>query len=160
MVDIDRSRSYPIFPVVFGVRFCLIPGADGYVAGSDGTVWSCRTKGGSKLRYSLCWHRLRPAISRQGYRKVRIEIGGRKRFVKVSRLILFSFVGFCPPEMEACHNNGKRRDDRLENLRWDSQFSNTMDRERHRHQRRYRRLMAKLRGRETTIRRLLSEQKG
>jgi hypothetical protein len=49
----------------------------------------------------------------------------------VHRLVLEAFVGPCPAGMEACHNNGVRTDNRLENLRWDTRSANCRDRIRH-----------------------------
>jgi hypothetical protein len=51
--------------------------------------------------------------------------------VYVHRLVLEAFVGPCPPGMEACHNNGIRDDNRLENLRWDTRVNNHADKHKH-----------------------------
>ena len=51
--------------------------------------------------------------------------------VSVHRLVLLAFVGPCPPGMEACHGNGIPTDNRLENLRWDTQSANMLDRVAH-----------------------------
>lgn len=47
------------------------------------------------------------------------------------RLVLEAFVGPCPDGMEACHNNGDRTDNRIENLRWDTAKANQADRKKH-----------------------------
>lgn len=56
---------------------------------------------------------------------------GRREQILVHRLVLLSFLG--EPELgkEACHNNGIRHDNRLENLRWDSRKSNHADKKEH-----------------------------
>lgn len=41
--------------------------------------------------------------------------------------MLLAFRGKCPEGFEACHNNGIRTDNRLENLRWDSKSGNMAD---------------------------------
>jgi hypothetical protein len=41
--------------------------------------------------------------------------------------VLEAFVGPRPLNHKACHNNGKSKDNRLENLRWDTQSSNIKD---------------------------------
>jgi hypothetical protein len=45
--------------------------------------------------------------------------------------VLEAFVGPCPEGMQACHNNGNRLDNRLENLRWDTPSANQKDRIHH-----------------------------
>lgn len=51
---------------------------------------------------------------------------------RVHVLVLETFVGPRPAGMEACHNNGDPRDNRLSNLRWDSRAANREDAIRHR----------------------------
>jgi len=45
----------------------------------------------------------------------------------IHRLVLETFVDKCPTGMEACHNNGIRTDNRIENLRWDTHENNLKD---------------------------------
>lgn len=59
-----------------------------------------------------------------GYWKVMLS---KTKRVRVHRLVLETFVGPCPDRMEACHNNGDRKDNRVENLRWDSRKNNHAD---------------------------------
>lgn len=49
----------------------------------------------------------------------------------VHRLVLEAFVGPCPEGMQACHNNGIRDDNRVENLRWDTPKGNSLDKAKH-----------------------------
>jgi hypothetical protein len=51
---------------------------------------------------------------------------------KVHHLILEAFVGPRPEGLKACHNNGDGHDNRLDNLRWDTQANNIADMHRHR----------------------------
>src|SRR4051794_9067393 len=53
---------------------------------------------------------------------------GRRKNVRVQRLVLEAFVGPCPPGMEACHNDDVSLDCRLQNLRWDTRQANIADR--------------------------------
>jgi NUMOD4 motif-containing protein/HNH endonuclease len=53
---------------------------------------------------------------------------------RVHRLVLEAFVSFCPDGMECCHNNGNGKDNRLENLRWDTKLSNNRDKIKHKTQ--------------------------
>jgi hypothetical protein len=106
-----------------------IPGFPGYRVGDDGTVWSCRKKHGVKP-----WRLLKPQLHTGGYmvaclRKERKQ--GKTYRVYVHRLVLETFVGPCPPGMVACHGNDDPWDNRLSNLRWDTQVSNYADSLRH-----------------------------
>lgn len=50
---------------------------------------------------------------------------------KVHHLVLEAFVGPRPPGLVACHGPGGRLDNRLSNLRWDTQRSNVYDMREH-----------------------------
>jgi hypothetical protein len=45
----------------------------------------------------------------------------------IHRIVLESFVGFCPTNMEGCHKDGNRANNRLDNLRWDTHKNNFLD---------------------------------
>ena len=70
-----------------------------------------------------------------GYRVVGLsggEKGNRKRVMRhVHRLVLENHGGPRPEGMECAHNNGKRDDNRLSNLRWATQKDNIADKKRH-----------------------------
>lgn len=47
---------------------------------------------------------------------------------RLHTLVLEAFVGPRPmPDMDACHNNGDKDDNRVENLRWDTKSANAQD---------------------------------
>jgi hypothetical protein len=74
------------------------------------------------------------ALSRKsiGYAQVRISDGrGGVKSALVHRLVLEAFVGPCPAGLLACHNDGDGFNNRLDNLRWDTQQSNQLDRRKH-----------------------------
>lgn len=52
---------------------------------------------------------------------------GRNRKAKINVLVLEAFVGPRPENLKSCHNNGNSEDNRLINLRWDTQQSNIQD---------------------------------
>ena len=70
---------------------------------------------------------LNPAKNHDGY--LRLRIGGKFKFAHI--IVLESFICPKPNGMQACHNNGKPYDNRLENLRWDTPKNNVQDRKKH-----------------------------
>jgi len=46
----------------------------------------------------------------------------------IHRLVLETFVGPCPPGMQACHNDSNPGNNRTDNLRWDTPIGNSIDR--------------------------------
>lgn len=66
--------------------------------------------------------------SRGGYMYITLCGGGRIRpNAKVHHLVLEAFVGPRPPGTEGCHRNDVSDDNRLVNLRWDTQEANIRD---------------------------------
>lgn len=61
------------------------------------------------------------------------EVSGswKQRLHYVHRLVLEAFRGPCPAGMESCHNDGNPTNNRLNNLRWDTDKSNQADRLKH-----------------------------
>ena len=71
-------------------------------------------------------------ILKKGTGYVAVTIRGKKREqIAIHTLVLEAFVGPRPAGYQACHENGKRDDPRLENLRWDTVKANHADRDRH-----------------------------
>lgn len=66
-----------------------------------------------------------------GYVRVNLSYGGTTRTHLVHRLVAEAFHGPAPDGMDACHNNGRRDDNRPENLRWDTRAGNHADKLRH-----------------------------
>jgi len=60
-----------------------------------------------------------------------INRDGRPRRVLVHRLVLLAFVGEPPAGHVACHNDGDCTNNRLSNLRWDTERENQLDIVRH-----------------------------
>lgn len=97
-----------------------IPGFPKYKITRGGEVWSIR---GKKF--------LIQKVTMYGYREITLCKHGKKHSKKVHRLVLETFIGPCPKGMQACHNNGVKQDNRLENLRWDTGKNNELDKVRH-----------------------------
>ena len=67
-----------------------------------------------------------------GYKTVTLKAKGRRQETPtVHRLVMEAFVGPRPDGMNVCHNNGDPTDNRLGNLRYDTQSENMSDRRRH-----------------------------
>lgn len=95
-----------------------------YEVDTNGDIW--RGKRGKSIK-------LNPHKSKQGYVFVSLYKEGVKRAVtmRLHQIVLQTFIGKCPIGMQACHNNGVRDDNRLENLRWDTPKNNNADKRLH-----------------------------
>jgi len=49
----------------------------------------------------------------------------------VHRFVLELATGICPEDLDACHNDGNRLNNSIDNLRWDTRKSNFADMEAH-----------------------------
>lgn len=90
-----------------------VPEWDHYLVSNIGSVYNSRTK---KM--------LAPDTNG------RVCLSDKKsgcRAINVGNLVLEAFVGLCPDEMECCHNDDNRTNNRLDNLRWDTHQSNLID---------------------------------
>lgn len=110
-------------------RWAPVPGFDSYEVSSAGEVRSVQRVDACGRHWPSVAKKIWP--SEKGYLKVGLCAGGRTRSMKVHRLVLEAFVGPCPDGMMGCHNDGDRRNNRLENLRWATAGENMADREAH-----------------------------
>jgi hypothetical protein len=105
----------------------------GYRIGDDGSLWSRwkRGKGAGKSRgvwvLGTTWSRRKPIRDMCGYLRYMIHRSTKPLTSGVHRLVLFAFIGSCPEGMECRHLNGKRADNRLENLAWGTDKENRLD---------------------------------
>ena len=84
------------------------------------------TEGGSKKQTTKSC--VKSHISNgNGYMTVRLCKDGKQKISYVHRLVLQAFVGDQPEGMNACHNDGNRANNELQNLRWDTIKNNHMD---------------------------------
>jgi len=120
--------------------FRHVPNFPGYAVNRNGDVQSCRPVGSaSRGMFMEQWHALKllylkPAVpTKPTYAHVQMvsPATGKYRPYRVHHLVLWAFVGPCPPGMEGCHKNGKSKDNRLSNLRWGTSLSNSADQIRH-----------------------------
>ena len=113
------------------VTYKDIPGFIGYRVGSDGTVWTCRRKGGndrSALRLTGVWRQLKTHLHAR-YVRVNLVRNGANVSCAVHCLVLEAFVGPRPAGMEGCHYpDSDRTNNHVDNLRWDTHAENVRDR--------------------------------
>ena len=77
---------------------------------------------------------LKPIPNGSGHYQVRLYRNGKSEsYPYVHRLVLETFVGPCPKGMFSCHWNDDPSDNRLENLRWDTEKANQADKLRNGH---------------------------
>lgn len=74
---------------------------------------------------------LKPQRHTGGYHIVTFWSAGSPTIHLVQKLVLEAFVGTRPTGQQACHGNGDKADNRLENLRWDTPKANQADRVAH-----------------------------
>jgi hypothetical protein len=82
------------------------------------TNFGLRTYGGNLLR---------KINHNNGYCVVNLTTKDSRKQCLVHILVIEAFIGKKPDGMECCHNNGNRKDNRLENLRWDTRKNNHAD---------------------------------
>jgi hypothetical protein len=132
---LSEETAMPEFDSSLEYRGLTPLGFPGYAVGSDGTVWTCKAKGGNDRTPGKRgpWRRLTMHRNRKGYLLVNLDRGGRNHTRTVHRLILTAFVGPRPDGMEACHYpDPNKANNRLDNLRWDTHGENAKDRYRDR----------------------------
>lgn len=109
-----------------------VPGFDGYEVSNMGRVRSYRVPAGPGCGWVVRRDRppriLRASPNSQGRPNVTLCADGVKYDRTVHRLVLEAFVGPRPPGMEACHADDNPLNNRLDNLRWDTNWSNIQDR--------------------------------
>jgi len=65
-----------------------------------------------------------PARDKDGYLQVQLQKDGKRRTKKLHRLVLEVFVGPAPSDYVACHQDGNKQNNCLENLEWNTQYHN------------------------------------
>lgn len=83
---------------------------------------------GGKVRKSMF---LTGSKDEDGYYRVCFNVDNHKTYFSVSALVAAAFIGDRPEGFLVCHNNGKRDDNRVENLRYDTPQGNADDMEKH-----------------------------
>ena len=75
---------------------------------------------------------LKPGVTRGDYLIAQLRLNDKNYALRLNRVVLFAFEGEPAGEdMQACHANGNRQDNRLSNLYWGTPEQNYADRSRH-----------------------------
>ena len=74
---------------------------------------------------------IKPSKDKDGYPRVVLSNNNKKAYKKIYHLVLESFVGERAKGQEACHNDGNKDNNHLDNLRWDTPEGNMDDRYKH-----------------------------
>lgn len=96
----------------------MVPGYSPYEASNVG-----RIRRGTRI--------LAGCLDSDGYRRINTCILGRRRLVPVHTLVALAFIGPRPTDREAAHWNGRKQDNRPQNLRWATHKEQYSDRVRH-----------------------------
>jgi hypothetical protein len=99
----DRARELCDFP--------------GHAVTSDGRVLTCRIGGKWQPRYTPEWREM-PQYKRPVYLSVTLWRNNKPHHVYVHKLVLTTFVGDRPEHHEACHLDGSKTNNSVENLAW------------------------------------------
>jgi len=68
---------------------------------------------------------------KRGYMLLCLSDVNKKRYnIRIHTVVMQTFVGFPESQMVICHNNDIKKDNRLDNLRYDTQLENMLDRAR------------------------------
>lgn len=101
-----------------------IPDFPGYLICRLGVVFSTRTTSGGQREYPIP---LKPGINTRGYHYVSLFRDGKTHQIAVHQLMLETYVGPRPPEMETRHLNNIPGDNRISNLAWGTRAENGND---------------------------------
>jgi hypothetical protein len=88
----------------------------GYFISKTGHVWNNITR-----------HWVSQHLDDEGYPRVNLWDGEKNHSKTVHALLMLTFIGTKPVGTECCHNNGNPKDNRLENLRYDTHSANLAD---------------------------------
>ena len=127
------KQRQPSLPSLSHCAIRILDQFPGYAVTDNGEIWSCRSSSHG-THFEKEWKKLTPKD--HGGRRIYLEVilrdlKGKRKHRTIHSLVLEGFVGPCPAQMEACHNNGHHRDNLLSNLRWDTPSSNMQDRNLH-----------------------------
>ena len=98
-----------------GEIFKKIPGIEDYEVSNYGRVKSLKN---NKEKI------LKPHLSHNGYRRINFSFGKKYTHKKIGYLVLLAFVGPREPGMTVSHLDGNNKNDRLDNLIYETLLDN------------------------------------
>lgn len=105
-----------------------IPGLEGYLVDSQGNVWSTKP---SRFKQHKGPHQMKAWTDGDGYKHVTLTLGkSRIKRYSVHRLVALAFHGVAPRDLEVCHLDGDRANNRSENLTYGTHRENIAHRDR------------------------------
>jgi len=104
-----------------------ISGFEGYEVSILGRVRSFKKRGVGGWAISKYPQRILSPSIFAGYELVNLRTNGKSCGYRIHQLVMQSFVGPCPDGMEICHNDGNKRNNHLNNLRYDTHTNNMQD---------------------------------
>lgn len=100
-----------------------IPDFPKYAASRDGRIFSFTAKSkGAELKQ---------CTTAKGYKFICIYNKGVRHLRFVHRLVLETYIGYCPRGFQCRHLNGNKEDNRLSNLCWGTPSDNIKDKLKH-----------------------------
>lgn len=103
----------------------------GYFITPDGQVWSNRKRGKYVEGQTGPLMKMKGKIDRYGYPVFILSDNNKRHYLCAHTLVLEAFVGPKPAGMQACHNDGNKKNNHYTNLRWDTASSNQQDKKSH-----------------------------
>jgi hypothetical protein len=117
----DITQDPPKIKLRENEEVVKVSGYDYYWVTSQGRVFSTSNHRGRGII------EITQTPSKDGYPRVTLYRKGKSRVHSVHCLVLDGFIGPRPKGMHACHNDGTRDNNRLDNLRWDTRVANEKD---------------------------------
>lgn len=111
--------------------FRQIPGYPRYAINEHGTVISiCRCGAGTNSTWTDA-KQLTPMTNSSGYHRVALSRDGKRRKIRVHKLVLITFVGPCLDGMQCRHIDGNPANNHVSNLVWGTPVENANDKIEH-----------------------------
>ena len=98
-----------------------IPGFDGYLADSDGHIWSTRRGRWGTGPKML---QLAESFCKNGYSRVNVNNGKKKCSQLTGKLVALAFHGPCPEGLEVSHQDNDPSNNRPSNLLYETHLDN------------------------------------
>jgi hypothetical protein len=114
-----------------GDLYMPVEGFPGYRVSDSGEVQSCWNRRGRRGGMTDSWLPLKSIRRGRDNLVVNLHRDGVKSARYVQHLVLAAFVGPRPPGLVCCHWDGDPSNNRVANLRWDTDQSNMDDMLRH-----------------------------